>query len=259
MYDNIEGGRRKALPPPRKKKKSSLYTDAVLSVCRSLRPPSFIREFLTAYSPPVPSLEYIRNEVDVFDESVNHLMDLRHVKRWAKYKLSDGLIRYGTVHRHPLYNALPGWLVDVLWLRRQNPDLALLWCTDIRGVNEHLGSLCNLINLHGLFRRVEGGGNNFTGILIHMTVLSTMSLNPINRRGMKYPHSEVASRTFENIKRLLMGLKNNKTTTEKKKGRKRKKRPIHNILLHDDLSSFFTRIMTVLPPRVGTNYFDIIL
>lgn len=208
-----------------------------------------LREWMRTYVPPHPpaadeddDVTAFGEETDVFDESVGNLVELRRVKEWAKYMLSDGVVRYGTVHRHPLYNACPGWLVDVLHRRREAPELALVWCTDVRGVDHHLGGTCSLINLHHLFRRLERGGkSNFTAIVAHLTVLSTAALNPINRRGMKYPASGVTARTFEDVKRSLES-----TRTAKEE-------------IRDDLEAFLTRIMLVLPHRVGTNSFDVMM
>lgn len=196
---------------------------------------------INTYSPFL-SLSNIsdKNDINIFDECITNLTDLRRIKVWAKYMMSDNIVRFGTVQKHPVYTALPGWLVDVLNLRRQRRDLIFLWCTDLRGVDQCLGSLCSIINLHYLLRRLEKKtGDNFTALLLQMTVLSTISTNPINRRGLKFPSNGMTSCTFEDIRRSIM--KNNKKGS------------------YDKLESMFTRIACVVPHKVGTNYFDLMM
>lgn len=170
---------------------------------------------------------------------VNNLIDLRMSKVWVEYMMSDGIIRYSTLHPHPIYNACPGWLIDVINIQMSNLDISLIYCTDIRGVNLFLGQLCSLINLHNLFRKFETSKTNYTAILLQMTVLSNESLNPINRRGNKFPGNAIASRSFEDIKRYLLA-------TQKLN------------IISDNLHSFVSRLTTCLPPQVGTNFFNII-
>lgn len=207
--------------------------------------------FLRKYVPlPPTELDHdyylFQKDINIFERSVTNLSELRRPKRWCKYAMSDGIIRFGCISKHPLHRSIPGWLVDVMNVRKRKPA-ALLWCTDVRGVNNHLGAVCNLINLHHLFQRIECiNGDNFTAILAHLTVLSTVSLNPINRRGMKYPNNAVSSRTFEDVKRSLLQL--SKTRTEKWRD--------GNI---DYLDTFFIRLMTVMPHKIGTNSFDLMI
>ena len=219
--------------PPRKSTKMWLYNGAVKFLLNE--------KYLMAYVPPI-SREEIKTS-NLFDDSLTNLLELRKVKLWARYMLSDGVIRYGTIQKHPLYNRCPGWLMDVLWHQRRNGNLTLVWCTDIRGVEKYLGALCSTINLHHLFQRLERKDrNNYTAILLQMTILSTESLNPINRQGIKFPQSAVTGCTFENIKRSLSSMK-------KRKNKKKEYR--------DGASAPFTRLMLVLPNRIGTNYFDL--
>lgn len=198
-------------------------------------------QFLRWYVPTPPAKDgRFLTDVNIFDKSLTNLCELRRAKVWCKYMLTDGIIRYGCIQKHPLYNGCPGWLMDILELRRRGRNLALLWCTDIRGVNDHMGSVCSLINLHHLFQRIERvHGDNFTALLAHLTVLSTAALNPINRRGLKYPSSSISSRTFENVRRSLLRKCNNNET--------------------DTLVSYFTRIMMVMPHKIGTNFMDLVI
>ena len=249
MYQNHHriGQQQPPPPPSTQKKKYWLYTEAVKQAASSSSPKA-VEKYLTAYVPPVPREDVnFLNDVTVFDDSLTNLMELRRVKLWAKYMLSDGVIRYGTIQTHPLYNVCPGWLMDVLWHQKQKKNLTLVWCTDIRGVNEYLGSLCSTINLHHLFRRLEKKDrNNYSAILLQMTVLSTEALNPINRRGIKFPQAAVTACTFENIKRSLSAMK------------KKKKKKINTVVEYkDNVAAPFTRLMLAMPVPIGTNYFDI--
>lgn len=216
------------------------------------REPSVCQMFLRRYTPLPPGEgddDYapFRKDVDIFDKSVTNLSELRRPRRWCKYAMSDGIIRFGCIQKHPLYKCIPGWLVDAINVRTRK-GTALLWCTDVRGVNLYLGSVCSLINLHHLFQRIESvNHDNFTTILAHLTVLSTVPLNPINRRGMKYPNNAISARTFEDVKRSLLQL--SRTT----------KRDNNNKDLLDSLDTFFARLMMVMPHKIGTNSFDLII
>lgn len=189
---------------------------------------------------PVPPNLYENVDLHVFDECITHLLDLRKSKVWVKYMMSDNVVRCGTIQKHPVYTSLPGWLVDVLRLRRYK-RLTLVWCTDLRGVDQYLGSLCSVINLHHLLRRLERqNGDNYTAILLQMTVLSTHSLNPVNRRGFKYPACGMTACTFEDVRRSLL-------KTQKNEAR------------YDALEAPFTRIICAIPHKVGTNFFDVVV
>lgn len=103
--------------------------------------------------------------------------------------------------------------------------------------------------------------DSFTSVLVHLTVLSNNSLNPINRHGLKYSAFARSSRTFENVKRSLFQI----VSKEKLKQRKRRKlRDIKNKINEGDvadhhLQSFATRVMMVMPHKIGTNFFGLIL
>ena len=171
---------------------------------------------------------------------INNLIDLRMPRVWIEYLMTDGVKRYGTCHNHPIFNNCPGWLIDAIHLQITNPNLSLVYSTDIRGVNTHLGQLCSLINLHHIFRRFENVTTNYSALLLQLTVLSNASINSINRRGNKFPANIISSSSFEDVKRQIMA-------TERSN------------LLRDDMSSFVSRLTTSLPPPVGTNFFNLIL
>ena len=135
---------------------------------------------------------------------------------------------------------MPGWLVDALQIAYKY-KLYLIYSTDIRGVNQWLGQLCSLINLHNLLNLNNNNNNNninYTALLIHIAgVLSTNTLNPINRQGMLFSDNVLQRCTFENVKRKLSSIEND----------------------CDNLSSFISLSLMCLPQKSGTNYFDIII
>ena len=203
--------------------------------------PETIVRFFEVYVPIPPLSDFsFRKDVDMFDKSITNLYELRCPKRWCKYMLTDGVIRYGCIQKHPnsslmtsSFSVLPGWLVDAINIFKRkkkqinslnlekNNDLGLglVWCTDVRGVSNYMGSVCSLINLHHLFQRFEYiHQDNFTVVLAHMTVLSTAPLNSITRRGLHYPMTAISSRTFEDIRRSLL-----KLTTRYGRGKNKKK------------------------------------
>ena len=169
-----------------------------------------------------------------FHTNITNFIDVRKNKNWVLYSLSDNIRRYGTVEPHLIFNKMPGWLVDALQIAYTH-NLYLIYSTDIRGVNEWLGQLCSLINLHNLLA-LNGIDINYTAILIHIAgVLSTKTLNPINRQGMFFSDNVLQKCTFENTKNFLSKAKD-----------------------CDNLSSFISSTLMCLPQKSGTNYFDLL-
>lgn len=168
--------------------------------------------------------------------NLGNYMDVRKNKEWVSYILSDMIPRQGVIHPHPIYNKIPGWLFDAIGLSKDK--LFLIYSTDMRGVNEWMGQLCSLINLHNLLSvNLEAQqGLNCTAILIHLAgILSTRPLNSINRQGMSFPESILQKSTFENVKKFLS-----------------------NVNGSDNLCSFVSSTIACLPHKTGTNSFDLI-
>lgn len=182
------------------------------------------------------------NQKSVIDSAwlanLGNYMDIRKNKEWVSYVLSDFIVRQGVIHPHPIYNKLPGWLFDAIQISNKEKQF-LIYSTDMRGVNEWLGQLCSLINLHNLFSvNLEAQqGLNCTAILIHLAgILSTRPLNSINRQGMSYPDSILQRTTFENVKKFLS-----------------------NANGLDNLCSFVSSTIACLPHKTGTNAFDLLM
>ena len=135
--------------------------------------------------------------------------DVRKNKEWVRYILSDFIPREGLIHPHPIFNKIPGWLFDAIQISNRQPEdkkLFIIYSTDIRGINEWMGQLCSLINIHNLLSvNLEAQqGLNCTAILVHLAgILSTRPLNSINRQGMSFPDSILQKTTFENVKKFL--------------------------------------------------------
>lgn len=181
------------------------------------------------------------NEKSIVDSAwlanLGNYMDIRKNKEWVSYILSDFIPRQGAIHPHPIYNKLPGWLLDAMQIAKEK-NLYLIYSTDIRGVNEWLGQLCSLINIHNLLSvNLEAKqGLNCTAILIHLAgILSTKPLNSINRQGMSFSNSILQKSTFENVKKFLS-----------------------NVNGSDNLCSFVSATIACVPHKTGTNSFDII-
>ena len=169
--------------------------------------------------------------------NLGNYIDIRKNKTWVSYILSDFIPRQGVIYPHPIYNNIPGWLFDAMKISKEK-KLFLIYSTDIRGVNEWMGQLCSLINIHNLLSaNLETEQNlNCTAILIHLAgILSTRSLNSINRQGMSFPNSILQKSTFENVKRFLS-----------------------NVHGSDNLSSFVSSTIACVPHKTGTNAFDLL-
>lgn len=184
----------------------------------------------------------IDNQTSMVDSAwlanLGNYMDIRKNKTWVTYILSDFIPRQGVIYPHPIYNKLPGWLFDAINISKEK-KLFLLYSTDIRGVNEWMGQLSSLINIHNLLSvNLEAEqGMNCTAILIHLAgILSTRSLNSINRQGMSFPNSILQKSTFENVKKFLS-----------------------NVNGSDNLCSFISSTIACVPHKTGTNSFDLIL
>ena len=169
--------------------------------------------------------------------NLGNYMDVRKNKEWVSYILSDFIPRQGVIHPHPTYNKIPGWLFDAIKISKEK-KLFLVYSTDVRGVNEWMGQLCSLINVHNLLSvNLEAQqGLNCTAILIHLAgILSIQPLNSINRQGMSFSDSILQKSTFENVKKLLS-----------------------NVNGSDNLSSFISATIACIPHKTGTNSFDLI-
>lgn len=190
-----------------------------------------IKSISSLSSPTIMCLK----ETSIFG-NITNFIDLRKSKKWVSYLLSDNVIRYGVIQPHFIFNKIPGWLFDAIQLSYEN-NLYLIYSTDMRGVNEFMGQVCSLINLHNMLSlKLETDGENYTAILIHLAgILSTNSLNPINRQGMTYPESVLQKTTFENVKRFL-----NKASGS------------------DNLRNFISSSLMCVPHKSGTNSFDLL-
>ena len=172
-------------------------------------------------------------EVQNYFCNINNFIDLRKNRKYVIYCLSDNVERCGLIEPHIIFNKMPIWLVDALQYAYDN-NLYLVYSTDIRGVNQWMGQLCSLINIHNLLNMNENNSNN-TALLLHIAgILSLNSLNAINRQGMWFSNNVLQRCTFENIKKLLS-----------------------NVSDCDDLSSFISTSLMCLPQKSGTNYFDL--
>ena len=77
---------------------------------------------------------------------------------------------------------------------------------------------------------------NYTALLLHIAgILSTNTLNPINRQGMLFSKNVLQKCTFENVKRLLSKAQDS-----------------------DNLSSFISSTLLCVPQKSGTNAFDLL-
>ena len=175
--------------------------------------------------------------------NLSNFIDLRKSKIWVMYLLSDMRVRYGTMHYHPIFNKLPGWLFDVIWICSKH-NLYLIYSTDMRGVSQFMDQLCSLLNIHHLISLdLETPNLNYTSILIHLVgILSCNSLNPINRQGMKFPSSILQKTTFENVRNQFVRI-SKKTCNDN----------------HDSLTSFISTIIMCLKHKTGTNAFNIVM
>lgn len=223
---------------------NQLYS--VLSTCSSLNENNqkiqelVIDSFIN--NPTIPQYINTKAENDIllnvqnYYSNITNFIDLRKNKKWVQYCLSDNVIRYGAVEPHIIFNKMPAWLVDALQIAFRL-KLYLLYSTDIRGVNQWLGQTCSLINLHNLLNlNSKHNDINYTALLIHTAgLLSTNTLNSINRQGMSFPENALQKSTFENVKRKLSNVKN-----------------------VDNLSSFISLSLMCLPQKSGTNFFDLI-
>ena len=191
--------------------------------------------------PTIPQYVNTKEENDIllnvqnYYSNITNFIDLRKNKKYVQYCLSDKVIRYGAMEPHIIFNKMPAWLVDALQLSF-NLKLYLLYSTDIRGVNQWLGQTCSLINLHNLLNlNSKHNDINYTALLIHTAgLLSTNTLNSINRQGMSFSENALQKSTFENVKRKLSSVKN-----------------------VDNLSSFISLSLMCLPQKSGTNFFDL--
>ena len=168
--------------------------------------------------------------------NITNFIDLRKNKKWVLYCLSDNIVRYGAIEPHIIFNKIPAWLVDALQIAFHS-RLHLFYSTDIRGVNQWLGQFCSLINLHNLLNLNSQHNNiNYTALLLHTAgLLSTNTLNAINRQGMLFSENGLQKSTFENVKRKLSNVKDT-----------------------DNLSSFISLSLMCLPQKSGTNFFDLV-
>ena len=175
-------------------------------------------------------------EINNFPTNITNFIDLRKNKKWVLYMLSDNIKRYGTIQSHIIYNKVPGWLIDAIQISYRK-NLHLVYSTDIRGVNEWMGQTCSLINLHHLFSLyLERNNINYTIILLHLAgILSSKTLNPINRQGMHFSENILQKCTFENVKNMLSQASG-----------------------CDNLSSFISSTLMCVPHKSGTNYFDLL-
>ena len=193
----------------------------------------------TELKEPEYEQEILSKEVATNLSNLGNFIDLRKCKNTVYYVLSDFVIRKGTIHPHVIYNNVPGWLYDAVNKSMETePRLHLIYSTDMRGVNEWLGQLCSLINLHNLFAAdLEANQKlNCSAILIHLAgLLSNHPLNSINRQGMSFPDSILQKSTFENVNKCLAD--------------------IHG---RDNLSSFVSSTLACVPHKTGTNSFDLI-
>ena len=174
--------------------------------------------------------------VQNYYSNVTNYLDLRKNKKWVLYCLSDNVKRYGSIKPHIIFNKIPAWLVDALQIAYRH-KLFLIYSTDIRGVNQWLGQFCSLINLHNLLNLNAKHNNiNYTALLLHTAgILSTNTLNSINRQGMLFSENVLQKCTFENVKRKLSKVSDS-----------------------DNLSSFISLSLMCLPQKSGTNFFDLI-
>ena len=175
------------------------------------------------------------NDTENLFSNLTSFIDVRKSKKWVKYLLSDKIPRFGTVQPHFVFNKIPGWLYDAIQISWDR-DLYLIYATDMRGVNEWMGQLCNLCNLHNLLSVRMERHHNCTAILIHLAgLLTRTTMNPINRQGMTYPQSVLQKTTFENVKKLLSNARDS-----------------------DNMSSFISSTMMCIPHKTGTNAFNIL-
>ena len=200
----------------------------------------FGEEIEKEFKEPVYEQEKLSREVVAASLSnLGNFIDLRKCKNTVYYVLSDFVIRKGTIHPHVIYNNVPGWLYDAVNKSTETePRLHLIYSTDMRGVNEWLGQLCSLINLHNSFAAdLEANQKlNCSAILIHLAgLLSNHRLNSINRQGMSFPDSVLQKSTFENVNKCLAVIQGG-----------------------DNLSSFVSSTLACVPHKTGTNSFDLI-
>ena len=182
-----------------------------------------------------------KNDTENSFSNIANFINIRKSKIWVLYLLSDGIPRYGTIHPHPVYNLLPGWLFDALQIIG-NLNMHLIYSTDLRGVNTWMGELANLINIHNLLSiDIEKNGFNCTLILMHIVGLfSSESTNPISRQGIKFPDSILQKTTFENVKNLLSA------AIEQKQN-------------YDNLCSFISSTIACIPHKSGSNSFNLLM
>ena len=203
----------------------------------TIRP--FIQKVLI-HTPLTPNDQDYRNEFTRITTdfcNINNYIDVRKSKKWILYLLSDNIPRIGTCQPHFIYNKIPGWLIDAMQITSEK-NLFLIYSTDMRGVNEWLGQLCSLINLHHLLAiNLESNNDvNCTAILIHLAgLLTNRKLNPINRQGMSFPNSILQKTTFENVKKQLSTASGS-----------------------DNLTNFISTTLTVIPHKTGTNSFNLL-
>lgn len=197
----------------------------------------------------VPEKDLIKTKLFKIDTeqiftSLSHFIDIRKSKFWVEYMLSDKKKRYGTTASHPVYPAIPGWIIDAVYALKKNPNLYLIYSTDVRGVDKWLGHLCSIINISKLlYLRIEKEMTNLNATLIFLHVaglLTPETLNPINRQGMKYPCSILQKVTFENVRLQLLSAS-------------------HENKLCDNLCNFVGATTTCVPQRTGTNCFNLLM
>ena len=209
-------------------KNNNNYECRIISIYRQLR--KKLRDKTLLYQiikselidkPLTPSIQTMQSydfkyDVEYSFNNITSMIDIRRSKKWVKYVLSDKVVRYGTIEPHFIFNKIPGWLFDAA----QHCGLSLIYSTDMRGVQEWMGQLCSLINLHNLiaatFEKEKDIDNdndnddddddiNYTIIIMHLAgLLSRAPLNPINRQGMTFPGSILQSVMFENVKKRMI-------------------------------------------------------
>ena len=225
---------------------NNLYAPKIKKLYEYIRHPnnqatirSFIQQELI-HTPLMPNDQDYRTEFTRINNdfcNINNYIDVRKSKKWVLYLLSDNIHRIGTSQPHFIYNRIPGWIIDAIQITSEK-NLFLIYSTDMRGVNEWLGQLCSLINLHHLLAiNLESNNDiNCTAVLIHLAgLLTNRKLNPINRQGMSFPNSILQKTTFENVKKQLSTAAGS-----------------------DNLTNFISTTLTVIPHKTGTNSFNLL-